>query len=208
MKIENLSVAFSTHITITDLDTGVILCKGSNAIHQENMSQAIAESLARGSNFFISEMHFGRGASTTLTDGTVTYKSPNISGSSANLHKDSYFRVVDEEDLNNPDSAANKVSVSHTAGTTYTDIVVTATLDYSDPVSNDTVFNIVNSTEQSLDATTLVDGEFVFDEIGLKTRGVSGLDTGKLLTHFIFHPVEKTSGQRIQIDYVLRVQAG
>ena len=208
MKLEQLSVSISTHITIRDLDTGVVLCEGSNAIHRENMSKALAESLARGANFFISEIHFGRGASITATDGTITYRPPNVVGANANLYKTSYFRVVDGEDLNNPDAAANKVSVTHTSGTTYADTTVMATLDYSDPLANDTIFNIINSTEQSLDATTLIDGEFVFDEIALKTRGTTGLNSGKLLTHFIFHPVEKASGQRIQIVYALRVQAG
>lgn len=208
MKIQTLPVSIETFIVIKDLDTGDILCEGSNAIHQENMSQAIAHSIARGTGFFISEMHFGSGASITGTDGTITYKTPNVTGIDADLHKATYFRVVDEEDLNNPDSSENKVTVAHTNGTTYADTIVTATLDYADPDVNDSVFNIVNGTQQSLDATTSVNGEFVFDEIGLKTRGDTGVNTGNLLTHFIFHPVEKLANQRIQIVYTLRVQAG
>jgi hypothetical protein len=208
MKIQTLPVSIETFIVIKDLDTGDILCEGSNAIHQENMSTAIAQSIARGTGFFISEIHFGNGASITGIDGTITYKTPNVTGISADLHKPTYFRVVDEEDLNNPNSLENKVTVTHTNGTTYADTVVTATLDYADPDVNDSVFNIVNGTQQSLDATTSVNGEFVFDEIGLKTRGDTGVNTGNLLTHFIFHPVEKLANQRIQIVYTLRVQAG
>lgn len=208
MKIQNLPVNIETFIVIKDLDTGEILCEGSNAIHQENMSTAIAQSIARGTGFFISEMHFGNGASITGTDGTITYRAPNVTGIDADLHKPAYFRVVDEDDLNNPDASSNKVTVTHTNGTTYADTVVTATLDYDDPDANDSVFNIVNATQQSLDATTSVTGEFVFDEIGLKTRGDTGVNTGNLLTHFIFHPVEKLVNQRIQVVYTLRVQAG
>ncbi len=208
MKIHKLPVSIETFIVIKDLDTGDILREGSNAIHQENMSTALAQSLARGTGFFISEMHFGSGASITGIDGTITYKKPNVAGISADLHKPTYFRVVDEEDLNNPNSADNKVTMAHTNGTTYADTVITATLDYGDPEVNDSVFNIVNGTQQSLDATTSVNGEFIFDEIGLKTRGDTGVNTGKLLTHFIFHPVEKLTNQRIQIVYTLRVQAG
>lgn len=208
MKIETLPIRISTHITISDIDTGVVLCEGKNAIHQENMSRVIAESLSRGANFFISEMHFGNGASITSLDGDITYRPANVAGTNADLYKSSYFRVVDEEDSNNPDTTSNKITVAHTTGTTYSDTIVTATLDYSDPIANDAVFNIVNSTQASLDATTSVNGEFVFDEIGLKTRGLTGLNSGKLLSHFIFHPVEKTSSQRIQIVYTLRVQAG
>jgi len=208
MNIQELPINFETFIVITDLDSGKILCEGKNAIHMENMSTAIAQSLARGLGGFISEMHFGNGSSITGTDGTITYKKPNITGQDATLHNTTYFRVVDEDDANNPDTLTNKVTISHTSGTGYADTLVVATLDYIDPAVDDSVFNIVDNTQQSLDATTSVTGEMVFDEIGLKTRGISGLNSGKLLTHFIFHPVEKQANQRIQVAYTLRVRAG
>jgi uncharacterized protein (UPF0333 family) len=208
MKLETLPVSITTHIIISDLDTGEILREGKNAIHQENMSVALATALARGSNCFVSEMHFGNGASIIATDGSVTYRLPNVAGADANLYNSTYFRVVDATDLQNPDATENSVTVVHSKGITYADTVITATLDYNDPISTDTVFNIVDSTQNSLDATTTVDGEMIFDEIALKTKGTEGLNTGKLLTHYIFHPVEKGANQRIQIVYKLRVQAG
>ena len=208
MNTTSLPIKITTHIVITDADTGEILREGQNAIHQENMSHVLAQALAREVNSFVSEMHFGKGASITATDGSITYRSPNTFGSNADLYNPVYFRVVDAQDLNNPDSANNNVTVTNTSGTTYSNTVITATLDYSDPVASDSVFNIVNSTENSLNATTTVDGEMVFDEIALKTKGITGLNSGNLLTHFIFHPVEKSSNQRIQIVYALTVQAG
>jgi hypothetical protein len=208
MKQETLPVSITTHITIRDLDTGEVIREGKNAIHQENMSIALATALARGSNFFVSEMHFGNGATVISTDGSISYRLPNVAGVDADLYNNTYFRVVDGSDLQNPNSTENNLTVVHSKGTTYADTVITATLDYADPVAADTTFNIVNSTENSLDATTTVDGEMVFDEIALKTKGTEGLNTGKLLTHFIFHPVEKGANQRIQIVYQLRVQAG
>lgn len=208
MNITSLPVKITTHIVITDADTGEILREGQNAIHQENMSQVFATALARGSNSFISEMHFGKGASVTAIDGSVSYRTPNVFGSNSDLYNPTYFTVVDAQDLNNPDSDNNNLTVTHTTGTTYSNTVVTATLDYDDPVATDSVFNIVNSTEDSLNATTSVDGEMVFDEIALKTKGTAGLNSGNLLTHFIFHPVEKARNQRIQIVYTLKVQAG
>jgi len=204
-----LPIKIDTFIVIKDLDTGKVLGEGHNAIHRENMSLVIANGLARNnSSSFVSEMHFGRGASIVSDTGTITYRKPSVTGASANLYNTVYFRVVDDEDLNNPDFEFNFTKQTHTTGTDFADTVITATLDYSDPLVNDSVFNIVNGTQQSLDATTSIDGEFVFDEIGLKTRGVAGLNTGNLLTHFIFHPVEKQANQRIQIVYTLRVQAG
>ena len=208
MNITPLPIRIETSIVITDLDSGKELVRGSNAIHQENMSNAIAKMMSRETNFFISEMHFGNGASIVGSDGNISYREPNVTGLSADLHNSKYFRVVDDNDSNNPDITSNTVTVVHTNGTTYSDIVVTATLDYSDPDPEDSVFNIIDSTQESLDATTSVTGEFEFDEIGLKTRGATGVNTGYLLTHFIFHPVEKLANQRIQVVYTLRVQAG
>lgn len=207
MNIQPLPIRIETSIVITDLDSGKELVRGSNAIHQENMSHAISRMMSRDTNFFISEMHFGNGASIIGADGNITYRAPNVYGLNADLHNSRFFRVVDETDLNNPDSSLNNVTVAHTNGTTYSDIVVTATLDYIDPDPEDSTFNIINSTQESLDATTTNTGEFEFDEIGLKTRGTTGLNTGYLLTHFIFHPVEKLANQRIQVVYTLRVQA-
>lgn len=208
MKLETLPVSITTHITIRDLDTGEVLREGKNAIHQENMSVALATALARGSNYFVSEIHFGNGATIVETDGNVSYRLPNVAGVDADLYNDKFFRVVDSSDINNPNFSENNVTVVHPKGAVYADTVITATLDYTDPLASDSVFNIINSTESSLDATTTIDGEMVFDEIALKTRGTNGLNTGKLLTHFIFHPVEKGTNQRIQIVYQLRVQAG
>jgi hypothetical protein len=208
MNIQPLPIRIETSIVITDLDSGKELVRGSNAIHQENMSNAIAGMMAREPNFFISEMHFGNGASIIGADGNITYRAPNVNELSADLHNSKYFRVVDDTDSNNPDNTVNNVTVAHTNGTTYSDIVVTATLDYADPDPENSSFNLVDSTQESLDATTSLTGEFEFDEIGLKTRGVGGLNTGHLLTHFIFHPVEKLANQRIQVVYTLRVQAG
>jgi hypothetical protein len=209
MTSMKLPIKIDTFIVIKDLDTGKILREGHNAIHRENMSIAIANGLARNNNSsFISEIHFGRGASVVSDTGTITYRKPNVTGISANLYNTVYFRVVDDEDLNNPDFEFNSTKQVHTTGTDFSDTVITATLDYTEPMINDSVYNIVNGTQQSLDATTSVNGEFVFDEIGLKTRGLTGLNTGNLLTHFIFHPVEKQANQRIQIVYTLRVQAG
>lgn len=208
MNITPLPIRIETSIVITDLDSGKELVRGSNAVHQENMSNAIAKMMSRETNFFISEMHFGNGASIVGSDGNISYREPNVTGLSADLHNSKYFRVVDDNDSNNPDITSNTVTVVHTNGTTYSDIVVTATLDYSDPDPEDSVFNIIDSTQESLDATTSITGEFEFDEIGLKTRGATGVNTGYLLTHFIFHPVEKLANQRIQVVYTLRVQAG
>ena len=67
-------------------------------------------------------------------------------------------------------------------------------LDYGEPSGQDAVDNSSN-----------VDGLYVFDELGLVSYSPSG--TGNLLTHVIFHPVQKSLNRLIQIDYTVRVQS-
>ena len=48
----------------------------------------------------------------------------------------------------------------------------------------------------------------MFDELGLKSwEGIENDTTNKLLTHVIFHPVQKSLNRLIQIDYTLRIQS-
>ena len=91
-------------------------------------------------------------------------------------------------------------------GELFSDLIITATLDYDEPSSYDTTFNLadINDRDQpSLDQTTSIQS-FTFNELGLKTKGTAGLGKGNLLTHTIFHPVQKSTNRLIQIVYTLR----
>jgi hypothetical protein len=208
MNIQELPISIETFITIKDLDTGKILVEGSNAIHQENMSVALSLALARLSGSFISEMHFGSGAAIIATDGVITYRKPNIVGVGSDLYTPTYFKVVDDSDINRVEGSTDGVTIQHNTGSNYSDVIVTATLANNEPLAVDSIYNTFDATSSSLDATTIYDGEFEFNEIGLKTKGSTGLNSGNLLTHFIFHPVQKNADQTIQIVYTLRVRAG
>jgi hypothetical protein len=48
--------------------------------------------------------------------------------------------------------------------------------------------------------------DYVFDELGLRSYDSNGVSSGKLLTHVIFHPVQKSLNRLIQIDYTVRIQ--
>ena len=50
----------------------------------------------------------------------------------------------------------------------------------------------------------LIYSPYVFDELGLRSYSSSG--TGRLITHVIFHPVQKSLNRQIQIDYTVRIQ--
>jgi hypothetical protein len=185
------------HIKIWDPTTGEVIVDKRNAIHYENMSTALANSLANKSTGFVHEMAFGNGGTTVDPTGIITYLTPNSTGTNATLYNQTYYKVIDDNSTTNKDTTRNKMEVRHTAGNKYTDIVVTCTLDYGEP-----------SGQQAFDNTTDFNGNFVFDELGLKSwEGTENGSTNKLLTHVIFHPVQKSLNRLIQIDYTLRIQS-
>ena len=190
-------VMMEGHIRIFDPETGEDYVNKRNAIHYENMSEALALSISNKTTGFIHEMAFGNGGTTVDTTGVITYLTPNSTGTNATLYNQTYYKVVDDNSSTNKDTSRNKMEVRHTAGNKYTDIVVTCTLDYGEPTG-----------QQAFDNTTKFDGDYVFDELGLKSwEGTENGTTNKLLTHVIFHPVQKSLNRLIQIDYTLRIQS-
>lgn len=202
--VYGIPVEIEGHVSIIDLVSQEVLYSGRNAIHKENMSLAISQALVNGN--IISEIHFGNGGTLVGDAGDIVYRPANIIGKDADLYRPIYYRVVDALDFENGDPANNKTEVRHVNGTTYTDIVVTTTLDYADPDENGTGGGFVKSLSTAPLDEQANDGSMRFDEIGLKSRGTTGRDSGRLLTHFRFHPIQKTSDQRIQIVYTLRVR--
>jgi hypothetical protein len=182
------------HIKILDPNTGEILVNKRNAIHYENMSIGLAESLANEGQGFISSMVFGTGGTYIDPTGIVTYLTPNSTGTNATLYNQTFSKVVDDRSVSNTDPVRNKIETRHVSGTNYTDILVTCLLDYGEPSGQDAV-----------DAATGTESLYVFDELGLQSYSSSG--TGRLLTHVIFHPVQKSLNRLIQIDYTVRIQS-
>jgi len=191
---ENSGVHVEGHIKIFDPENNEVFVDKRNAIHYENMSEALATTLANKLTGFVHEMHFGNGGTSVDPTGVVTYLPANSTGSSADLYNQTYYKVVDNNSSLNLDPTRNKIEVRHTPGLVYTDIVVSCLLDYGEPAG-----------QQAFDNTTNFDGDYVFDELGLKSwNGTAG--TGKLLTHVVFHPVQKSLNRLIQIDYTVRIQ--
>lgn len=182
------------HIKIFDPKSGEVLLNKRNAIHYENMSLALAESLSNAGQGFIYEMAFGNGATSIDPTGIITYLTPNTTGTNSSLYNQTYSKVVDDRSVNNIDPTRNKTEIRHIAGTNYTDIVVSCLLDYGEP-----------SGQDAFDTASNSDSLYVFDEIGLRSYSSSG--TGRLITHVIFHPVQKSLNRLIQIDYTVRVQS-
>ena len=191
---ENNGVLIQGHIKIHDPESGAVFVNKRNAIHYENMSIALAESVANQGQGFINSMAFGNGGTSVDPTGIITYLTPNSTGTNASLYNQTYTKVVDDRSVTNLDPQRNKIETRHVNGTNYTDVLVTWLLDYGEPNGQDAV-------DQASQANSL----YVFDELGLVSYSPSG--TGKLLTHVVFHPVQKSLNRLVQIDYTVRVQS-
>lgn len=185
------------HIKIHNPETGEVFVDKPNAIHYENMSEAIAYALSHRDQQYMYEMHFGNGGTAVDSTGVITYLIPNTTSQSADLYNPTYYKIVDDTDTsNNPDTAHNKMEVRHIAGNPYSDIIITCLLDYGEP-----------ATQSVFDNSTTLNDTYTFDELGIKARALdSTAGAGKLLTHVIFHPVQKSLNRLIQIDYTVRIQ--
>jgi len=188
------NVSVEGHIRIFDPKTGEEFVNKRNAIHYENMSEALALSIANKTTGFIHELCLGNGGTSVDPTGVITYKPANSSGTNSSLYNQTYYKVVDDLSALNTDSARNKITTSHVEGTVYTDIVVSCLLDYGEP-----------SGQSAFDNTNNFDGTYVFDELGLKSWAGT-VNTGKLLTHVVFHPVQKSLNRLIEIEYTVRIQ--
>lgn len=186
-------VHLAGHIKIWNPETTEVFVNKRNAIHYENMSIALAQSIANSGLGFVYQMAFGNGGTSVDPTGIIAYLTPNSSGSNATLYNETYRKVVDDRSSNNVDPTRNYIETRHVTGTNYTDIFVTCLLDYGEP-----------SGQLAFDNATDSESDYVFDELGLIGQTADG--TGMLLTHVIFHPVQKSLNRLIQVDYTVRIQ--
>jgi hypothetical protein len=182
------------HIKIWDPESQEIYINKRNAIHYENMSNALAQSLANSGQGFIQQMAFGNGGTSVDPTGIITYLTPNTTGTNASLYNQTYQKIVDPNSSTNTDPTRNFTEVRHTTGQNYTDMFVTCLLDYGEP-----------SGQAAYDTNSDGTSTYVFDELGLQSYSSTG--ESLLLTHVIFHPVLKSLNRLIQIDYTVRIQS-
>jgi hypothetical protein len=185
---------FEGHIKIFDPETKEVYIDKRNAIHYENMSVAMVQSLSNQGLGTVYQMVFGSGGTIVDPTGLITYLTPNTIGVNSSLYNQTYTKIVDQNATENIDPIRNKMEVRHISGATYSDILISCLLDYGEPVDQEAFDNSVD-----------MDGNFVFDELGLRSYNPNG--DGKLLTHVVFHPVQKSLNRLLQIDYTIRVQS-
>jgi hypothetical protein len=185
----------SGHVMIRDKQTGEVLINKRNAIHYGNMANIIANALNNAQGAYIYYMAFGNGATSVDTSGRVIYKTPRVSEAyeaGANLYSRTYYKIIS--------SNTETDNIQIIPGISYTDIKVTCTLGYAEPNDQDL-----------FDSSTTVDGDYVFDELALFSyprdpSNVDPINTSNMLTHVIFHPVQKSQNRIIEIIYTIRIQ--
>ena len=185
---------FEGHIKIFDPKSGEILIDKRNAIHYENMSVAMVNSLSNQGQGTLYQMVFGNGGTNVDPTGLITYLTPNTVGINTSLYNQTFSKVIDQTAVENADPIRNKMEIRHVSGATYSDIIISCILDYGEP-----------DGQEAFDNSQDMSGNFVFDELGLVSY--SPLGTGKLLTHVIFHPVQKSLNRLLQVDYTIRIQS-
>ena len=199
MSEVNIPITIQGFLKIYDPNNHEVFFDGCNAIHYENMSIAIAQALSNRGVGTIYKMAFGNGGASVDETGIITYLPPNTTGQNAALYNQTYAKVVDDTNILNNNPIRNKMSINHTSGKVYTDIIVQCLLDYGEPPG-----------QLAFDNGTQTESQFVFDELGLLSYNgtdTSGNELTKLLTHVIFHPVQKSLNRQIQIDYTVRIQS-
>ena len=188
-------LSMSGHILIRDKETGEELINKRNAIHYGNMANLIANALNNAQGAYIHYMAFGNGATSVDTAGRVIYKSPRVSEAyetGANLYSRTYYKII------SADTATDKIQII--PGPSYTDIKVTCTLGYAEP-----------SDQDLFDDSTTNEGDYIFDELALFSYPSDPTDdtpinTSTMLTHVVFHPVQKSQNRIIEVIYTVRVQ--
>ena len=149
----------------------------------------IAKALTNSADSYIHFMAFGNGATSVDAAGKVIYKAPRVSEAfenSATLYSRTFQKVISNN------TTTDKIEII--PGTSYTDLKITCTLGYNEPSAQDT-----------FDTSTTNDGLYVFDELALLSYATDPTNS-TMLTHVIFHPVQKSANRTIEIIYTVRVQ--
>jgi len=194
-----LSYKVEGFLKIYDPNSLEVFVDKKNAINYETMSEAIADTLSDRGQGYIYQMAFGNGGASVDDTGVITYLPPNTTGQNAALYNETYAKIVDDNSVQNLDPTRNKMTVNHTTGRLYSDILVQCLLDYGEPAG-----------QAAFDNSTQTDSAYIFDELGLLANygtDAAGNTITRLLTHVIFHPVQKSLNRQIQIDYTVRIQS-
>jgi hypothetical protein len=193
-------------VKIRDKETGEVLRDVTNAIHFGNLASSIAQALSGLENGHIRYMAFGNGGTRISQNGEILYREPQVSlfrDPSSSLYNETYKKEINQ-------SPGNTV-VPIIGSSNFTDIKTTVTLDFIETgLVQDSIDRAANVEIEG--NTSTANGSAVFDEIALYTgpAGIVGSLTNSsdvlMITHVIFHPIQKSANRILEIDYTIRIQ--
>lgn len=196
---ENMIHSVVGHLKIRDTHTNEMLVDKQNAVHFGNMSWAVSQALAGFDEGHITHMVFGSGGTSIDSSGNIVYRSPNTSNTqdpSAQPYQPTYWKAF----------GAGGATIDVVLGTSnFSDLRTNVPLGFGEPVGQD-----------AQDQAIVTNDTYVFDEIALYTSVGGTLGTpptfepgaGRMLTHVIFHPVQKANNRELEVEYTIRVQMG
>jgi len=205
-------------IKIVDKATGKTLVDKSNAVHFGNISTEIAQALSGDKNSFITYMVFGNGGIVNNDEQRHIYRKPNA-GDFKNTKEQLYNPTFAIELTNSASDGVTCQDVDVYGGVAgaYEDILVRVSLA-NNIISLQSPFNkAAGSSDQNPDDPSTT---YVFNELALYTgpksfgnrqtaeqieEFLNHVDT-TLITHVIFHPIQKSKNTALDIDYMLRIQ--
>jgi len=186
---DDIGFSVAGKVKITD-DLGNVLLDKKNAIHPRNMARIFARALANEENSNIFRIALGNGGTLTDASFNVTFNTPNdgfspdVNTWDSRLYKETYSEVVDNtssllgQDVGSADASGSRPGggavpgteagtgvVSNDLGNT-SEVIITAIINGNEPI---------NQAAQGIAST--VDGEFLFDELGLYTSGAPAADS-------------------------------
>ena len=177
----------------TDPNNIYTLIDKRNAIHPGNMVFAIAKSMVgqdSENTFAIGWMGFGDGGSEISETGLITYR-PTATTNNRNELADLYQRTFQK----NIYDEGFEMEVSPVI--------------YKRPISDININVILQQGEPfgqlPMDNSVEFGNNFVFDELGLFTNKDDIVDS-YLLTHVVFHPIQKSLNRVLEIDYTIRFE--
>ena len=187
MNFNVTNVSARGFLTIRDKETQMIVVDTNNAIHFGNLTATLAKAFSGSLDGHARYMVFGNGGSSVTTTGQISYRSPNVSSirdSSAMLYNQTFSKDMSV----NTDTDNISFNLSNA---NFADIQFKATLNFGEPNGQDSTDTAINN-----------DGDYVFDELGIQAYD------NTLITHVLFHPVQKSLNRALEIDYTIRIQMG
>lgn len=221
--IDNFKFDIKGHLKIKDLNTGDMIVDKPNAIHYGNISTKLAEAFIGKPSSFITYMAFGNGGVTIDGTGIISYKTPNVDSTkvpTAQLYNTTFIYEITNYNSDGQTDLNRETNVGNGIGS-FEDIEIRLVLDKDIPDTQMLIDqgNVVN------DESEFANTEYVFNEIalytGLKNKGniieqeqiqdfvnSSSDDDPTMITHVVFHPVQKSANRSLEITYILRIQMG